>query len=118
MTFPQLKTGAVMQYPGSRTHNCSTNVAQFLDGSEQRFREWRKPRRRWVVRLDILDDTEISKLEEFFLAVRGATSEFEFVDPFDGIVYSHCSFEDQVMCMSWSSFGSGEARLIVRQSGS
>ena len=40
--FPTLKTGAVMQYPGKRILQFSTDVVRFLDGTEQRYREYKE----------------------------------------------------------------------------
>ena len=60
--FPQLKTGAVAQYPAQRITQFSTQVMQFLDGSEQRYREFSGPLRRWVIDLTSLDDEEMDPL--------------------------------------------------------
>ncbi len=41
--FPKLKTGAVLQYPAAKRLECLTQVTRFLDGSEQRFRDFAAP---------------------------------------------------------------------------
>ena len=58
--FPALKTGAVAQYPSDRTRRYSTQVLRFLDGSEQRFAGFGAPLKRWLIRLELLDDTELA----------------------------------------------------------
>jgi hypothetical protein len=56
-TFPALRTGAVAQYPSERHMRFSTRVLEFVDGQEQRFREFSRGLRRWVIHLDLLDDS-------------------------------------------------------------
>jgi phage-related protein len=90
-TFPTLKTGATLQYPAQRATEFSTDVVQFVDGSEQRFRGYQTPLKRWTVRLDLLDETELHTLREFFRTQSGAAENFSFTDPWDGTVYPNCS---------------------------
>ena len=90
-TFPTLKTGATLQYPAQRATEFSTDVVQFVDGSEQRFRGYQTPLKRWNVRLDLLDETELHTLREFFRTQSGAAEDFSFTDPWDGTVYPSCS---------------------------
>ena len=39
-TFPTLKTGAVMQYPAKATIRYSNRFIKFVDGGEQRYRDY------------------------------------------------------------------------------
>ena len=64
--FPALKTGAVAQYGSDRSRRFSTRVLRFLDGSEQRFPGLGTPLLQWVIRLDLLDESELANLELFF----------------------------------------------------
>ena len=64
--FPKLKTGAVAQYPVVRELRRSTEVKKFLDCGEQRFRDFAAARRRWVIALEKLDETETARLARFF----------------------------------------------------
>jgi len=89
--FPTLKTGAVLQYPAQRWNRFSTKVLRFVDGSEQRFKNYQTPLRRWVIRLDLLDQTELHALREFFRTQNGAAASFSFTDPWDSTTYSTCS---------------------------
>ena len=113
--FPQLKTGAVLQYPARRSVHFATHVVRFLDGSEQRFRSRRSPRRRWIIRLDLLDDDEMSRLEDFFVALQGQCGSFEFSDPWDEIVYPDCSFENGSMERAWAANAAEETVVIVKE---
>ena len=92
--FPTLKTGAVMQYPAQREIAFSTSIVRFVDGSEQRFRQYPAPFHRWVIRLDLLDENELHQLREFFRTVSGGAEDFGFTDPWDGTRYPNCSLAD------------------------
>ncbi len=93
MRFPVLKTGALAQYPASRTTRHNTEVIEFIDGSEQRYRQRGAAGKRWVIRLELLDESELSELAEFFNAAQGRAGSFEFQDPWTGAVHADCSLE-------------------------
>src|SRR5579864_5521225 len=95
--FPILKTGAVLQYPAQREVRFSTTVLRFIDGSEQRFRNYQTPLHRWTIRLDLLDESELHQLREFFRTQGGAAGSFAFTDPWDGTNYVNCNIEDDTM---------------------
>jgi hypothetical protein len=90
--FPKLKTGAVAQYPAVREHRFATEVHRFLDCSEQRYRDRTAARKRWVIRLDRLDETETARLACFFEDQQGRLGVFEFEDPWTGEVVPACRF--------------------------
>jgi hypothetical protein len=92
-SFPNLKTGAVAQYPATRVLDFDNRALRFVDGSEQRYRYSAGPLRQWGIKLDFLDEGEMAALEEFFLSNRGSFEDFEFVDPWDEQSYPHCSLE-------------------------
>jgi hypothetical protein len=89
--FPTLKTGAVMQYPGKRTLQFSTDVVRFLDGTEQRYRDYPALLHRWTIQLDLLDESELAAYDQFFVSNQGSFGSFSFTDPWDGTVYASCS---------------------------
>jgi hypothetical protein len=111
MEFPKLKTGAVMQYPAQRRLEYRTSVLRFVDGGEQRYRESAKELRRWAIRLDLLDDTEVAGVEEFFEAQQGRFASFPFTDPWDGTTYPSCSLESDEIGAEWQ--GEGRCRTVV-----
>jgi hypothetical protein len=113
--FPKLKTGAVMQYPASRSVEYATQVYRFVDGSEQRYRERGAGARRWEIRLERLDEEELQSLQEFFGSVEGRAGSFAFTDPWDGVTYEDCSLENDEMMVEVSGEMRGQTVLVVRE---
>ncbi len=91
-TFPVLSTGAVSQYPASRSFDFSTQLIQFYDGSEQRFREYANAYHRWSIKLQALDETELQNIRNF-VQQNGVTGLFSFTDPWDQTVYANCRLD-------------------------
>lgn len=89
-TFPVLSSGAIAQYPASVEFGQSVQVLRFLDGSDQRFLNQGRQYRRWQIRLDLLNDSEMNQLETFFLAQSGEYSLFNFLDPFSSRNVPNC----------------------------
>lgn len=113
--FPALKTGAVAQYPLDRTRRFSTQVLRFLDGSEQRFAGFGAPLKRWLIRLELLDEVELAGIEEFFAEQNGRAGTFVFTDPWDGTVHASCSFETDAMTANYRDPGDGAASVVVKE---
>ncbi len=113
--FPQLKTGVVAQYPADRSLLFATHEVRFMDGSAQRFRNRAGELRRWMIRLDLLMEEELALLEEFFLAQQGRAGAFSFTDPWDGVDYPNCSFEDDDAEFSMADVQSGRTEIAIRQ---
>jgi hypothetical protein len=90
--FPKLKTGAVAQYPAVREQRYSTEIKRFLTGAEQRYRDFAAGRKRWVIELEKLDETETARLARFFDEQQGRLNTFEFEDPWTGAVVPACRF--------------------------
>ena len=114
MKLPVLKTGAVAQYPAERRLEYRTEVVRFADGSEQRYRE-AGALRRWVIRLDLLNEAEMAALAEFFEANQGAVGSFEFIDPWSGTAYPDCSVEGDALELEWVSEGRGRGEVVIRE---
>ena len=113
--FPQLKTGAVAQYPARKTVSYRTHVLRFVDGSDQRFREYSAAVHRWIIRLDLLDEAELGEVEQFFLSQQGELSDFSFTDPWDGDEYASCSLESGQTALEYYRQGCGRAMLVVKE---
>ncbi len=113
--FPLLRTGAVLQYPATRQIRSSTCVLRFLDGSEQRFREYGTPIRWWTIRLDLLDETEMAAVESFFLSQQGQSGSFSFTDPWAGTVYPNCSLESDLLSLEFSNLCRGRTTLVIKE---
>lgn len=92
-TFPILKTGAVAQYPATRWVRFANQALRFVDGTEQRYRDGGGALHRWQIALDLLEESELAAMEEFFRAMGGVFETFAFTDPWDGAVYPTCELE-------------------------
>src|SRR5579884_3779018 len=99
--FPILKTGAVLQYPAKRTVQFETDVARYLDGSEQRYRDSAAATHEWTVQLDLLDESELAALDQFFVSSQGIYGNFSFTDPWDGTVHASCSLAADHFTSQW-----------------
>ena len=113
--FPVLKSGAVAQYPMTRALEYSTRVFRFLDGTEQRFRDHKRPVRTWVIRLELLDEAEMAAIEDFFLSEQGRLGSFSFTDPRDGAVYPDCSLESDAVELDYRETMRGTTMLTVKE---
>ncbi len=114
-TFPTLKTGAVVQYPAQRAVEFSTMVLRFVDGSEQRFRNYRGLLHRWVIQLDLVDESELHQLREFFRVQNGIAENFVFTDPWDGTTYASCSVESDEIAEGLQDEYHGKTLLSIRE---
>ncbi len=113
--FPLLKSGAVAQYPVRKSVSYSTHVMTFVDGSEQRTRDYPAPIHRWVIQLDLLDEAELSSLEQFFLSQQGRVGEFTFTDPWTDTVYASCCLDEDSAVLEYLREGRGQTMLVVRE---
>jgi len=113
--FPLLKCGAVTQYPSDRVTRFSTEVRRFIDGTEQRFPQYGARLRRWVLRMDLLDEAELGAVEGFFEIQTGRAGQFEFTDPWDSVVYANCSFDSDSMVAEYGDVGRGKAVVVIRE---
>jgi phage-related protein len=114
-TFPTLKTGAILQYPAQKEVRFATEVVNFIDGSEQRFRQYETPLHRWMIRLELLDQGELQVLREFFRNQAGGAESFAFTDPWDGSTYANCSIEGGDLVRQLVDEMKGKASLTVRE---
>jgi|HubBroStandDraft_2_1064218.scaffolds.fasta_scaffold1041711_2 hypothetical protein len=117
-TFPPLKTAAVAQYPATKTLRFQNQIVRFLDGNEQRYRDSAGPLHRWVIRLELLDETEMAAIEGFFFSNQGSFVSFTFIDPWDGTSYSNCSLaSDQLQLASLSDMRGRTSVTIIENRG-
>lgn len=112
-TFPELKTGALAQYPATKALRFQNQTVRFLDGSEQRYRDAAGPLHQWIIRLNELDESEMAALEQFFQDNQGRLGSFAFTDPWDGTVYANCSLESDELSASSLAEMSGRTSLTV-----
>lgn len=81
LVFPQLSSGANVQYPLARTEASRTVVNVLQDGSMVKFEDVSGGRTRWELRLDSLDEAERQAVEAVFLATEGELQTFTLLDP-------------------------------------
>jgi hypothetical protein len=112
--FPLLKTGAIAQYPFGRGQRFRTEVIQFGDGAEQRYRDFKAGLREWVIGLDLLTDQEVAAIESFYWANGGASAVFTFTDPFDNEEHLSCEFDETVR-LAFEGETRGTTEIVVRQ---
>lgn len=114
-SFPTLKTGAVMQLPSSRSLQFSTDVVQFVDGSEQRFAAFAQPAHRWAVNYAQLDETELQNVRNFVRELDGSVQPFSFTDPWDSTVYLSCSLVTDVFTDAAIGLLSSNSHLLIQE---
>lgn len=89
-SFPILSTGAPLQYPFVQRRRYVTQVVQFLDGSEQRFKMRLRAELQWQMKYSLLAETETRPQEDFVRELRGSGTAFSFPDPYSGVNESSC----------------------------
>ena len=112
-TFPPLRTLALAQYPLERLPRFSVEALEFLDFSQQVYRDLASAKRTWVILLDQLGESEIARLKEFFEQQRGRWGTFSFTDPWDNSVHANCSFAEDTFPQQQSEEGHSQARLTI-----
>jgi hypothetical protein len=113
-TFPRLTTEVVTQYPSKRELDSPTQVTRFLDGSEQRFPNMRRPAKRWLLQLQEVSEQELAAIEDFFESNQGAAASFAFIDPWDGVEHPDCSFDSDSLELITRDHGRCTATIILR----
>jgi hypothetical protein len=111
--FPTLKTGAITQYPATKSTRFSSFVVRFLDGTDQRYRQYTPALLQWSVKLELLDESETRALEEFFLGQEGQFGTFSFVDPWTQMVYPNCSFGEGTFAFQLAGESEGTVSLTI-----
>ena len=89
--FPVLSTGAVTQYPAACAYGRLGQAIRFLDGSGQRFIARGPMLRRWLISLDLLNELELSQIEQFFSGGRRRIDNF----PISRSILRHQRFQLQ-----------------------
>jgi len=115
--FPKLKTGAAAQYPAAREQRYSTEIKKFLDCGEQRYRDYATSRKRWVIPLDKLDETETARLARFFESQQGRLAVFEFEDPWTEAILPACRFGEDRFSMLEECESQCSVRMTVEETG-
>jgi hypothetical protein len=112
-TFPVLDSGAVMQYPAPVITGQGVGVVRFLDGSDQRYLTQGRTFRSWKVDLQLLSESELAAIEQFFDAQQGDYGIFSFPDPFSGTAVPNCRFAHPSLETTYVDVDSGATSLWV-----
>lgn len=115
-SFPRLKTGALTQYPTAQELTRPVETVRFLDMGRQAYGDSRDSLRRWRLRLNLLDESELATVVEFFAAMRGSLGRFDFEDPATGGVVANCRFDEDELTLTSSDELNGKTVLTVRES--
>jgi hypothetical protein len=81
LTYPQLATGALAQFPIRKRRRMRTVVNAAADGSSIKLGDLAAPITEWRLEYAQLMDAEREALEAFFAAAEGTLNGFTFLDP-------------------------------------
>ncbi len=81
LVFPQLGTGALIQFPVKRRRQQRTVGDHAADGSVVKLADPAGAITEWTLSYSGLSDEELASLEEFFSAAEGTLNGFTFLDP-------------------------------------
>jgi hypothetical protein len=84
--YPQLTTGAVSQFPITRTTNMRTVSNQLPSGYTIRMADTGLQKAQWRLRYSSLTDGERTSIENLFEASEGQLNTFTFLDPTDNLL--------------------------------
>ena len=85
--FPQLVSGATVQYPFVKRRAYRTVSNTLLDGRTLKLLDAGGIRIQWEFAFQALSDQERALLEEFVQAVEGRLGEFTLLDPTDNLLF-------------------------------
>jgi hypothetical protein len=84
--YPQLTTGAVAQFPVTRSINMRTVGNQLPSGYSIRMADTGAQKVQWRLQYSSLTDSERSSIESLFEASQGQLDTFTFLDPADNLL--------------------------------
>src|SRR5665213_1781300 len=84
--YPQLTTGAVSQFPVTRSTKIRTVSNQLASGSTIRMEDTGAQKVQWRLQYSGLTDGERSSIESLFEASEGQLNTFTFLDPTDNLL--------------------------------
>ena len=86
LCYPQLTSGAISQFPVTRTASIRTVANQLIGGSTIRMADSGARSVFWQLRYSNLTDVERSSIEALFEAAEGQLTTFTFLDPTDNLL--------------------------------
>lgn len=103
--FPQLVTGAVAQFPGTKRIVRRTVVNEACDGRRVKLDDPAASALEWRLELSGLADAEWNAIETLFESVEGRLGSFRFLDPFENLL----SWSEDLSAAAWSK----DSELVV-----
>lgn len=102
-TFPQLSTGAVLQFPFQAEVRFRSVRHEGPSGGEMAYNDPDIEEWTWEITLEDLTDSEWGEIEQLFIAAGGSLNGFTFLDPSANLLkWSEALSED-----AWASSGAG-----------
>jgi hypothetical protein len=86
LTYPQLATGALSQFPVQKRHSYRTLVNTAADGTVVKLADSGAETVEWQLKYMALSDAELSALIQFFTAAEGSLNGFTFLDPIGNLL--------------------------------
>ena len=114
--FPLLSTGAIAQYPLTRSTSFAAETILFLDGSGQRCPTRGKRLRWWTLSLSQLNEAELFELEQFFDSVQANFGAFTFIDPYTGESVPNCRLNNPTVITQYLAVGYGNSTVWIEES--
>lgn len=97
LLYPQLRTGALSQYPLRKGRRMRTVLNQAADGSSVRLADPAGETTEWQLQYQEISDEEAAALEQLFTAAEGTLQGFTFLDPAANLL----AWTDQLDTESW-----------------
>ena len=99
LTYPQLATGALSQFPVQKRRRLRTVVNTSLDGRAIKLADPGAETTEWQLAYAGLTDDEIAALQQFFAASEGTLNSFTFLDPTANLF----AWSDQLDNAAWAA---------------
>jgi hypothetical protein len=98
LVYPQLTSGALVQYPVQKRRRLRTVVNSLADGSSVKLADAAGAITEWELQYTGLSDAEASALQQFFEAAEGSLNPFTFLDPMGNLF----AWSDQLDDSAWA----------------
>jgi hypothetical protein len=99
--FPQLSSGALVQYPVKRTRNVHTPGTESEDGTRVMYFDPFSARLQWLLSYNALKESEMLQLQSLFDACRGRFRSFTFLDPIGNLLSGSWQHGPRIQRSGW-----------------
>jgi hypothetical protein len=96
LSYPQLGTGALSQFPILKTQNSRTVINKAPDGTTIKLADPAGGSTEWVLSYEDLADDEVATLLAFFASAEGTLNGFTFLDPAGNLLAWSEALDNQV----------------------